>query len=164
MSGKGGHFQEIMHEIYKFFLTKYLRNIFLNIIFLCQMVFLVGISAPQKKYLPPPPPKFSADTFPAPLPPLPRPGEPPPPPGIFSKKPTSPPSRSPPDSPFPSPEQKKSDVVRMWFGCGSDVVRTWFGRGSDVRVFSYQNGLQKSANSRIILQKCAKSAFMQYPL
>eukprot|EP00971_Amphidinium_carterae_P339746 6477724-Amphidinium_carterae.2 len=28
-----------------------------------------------------------------------------------------------------------SDVVRMWFGCGSggsDVVRTWFGRGSDV--------------------------------
>ena len=31
-------------------------------------------------------------------------------------------------------------------------------------VFSYQNGLQKSANSRIILQKCAKSAFMQYPL
>ena len=30
--------------------------------------------------------------------------------------------------------------------------------------FSCQNGLQKSANLRRILQKCAKSAFMQYPL
>ena len=64
-----------------------------------KIAFLVGVSAPKKKNLPPPP-KFPASTLPV--------ARPPPlpvwetlPPGIF----THPPSAS--DSAFPSPEQKK---------------------------------------------------------
>ena len=48
---------------------------------------LVGISAPTKKRLAPPPPQFPADT-----PPPPPCGNPIPPPGIFNKKPTPAPS------------------------------------------------------------------------
>ena len=67
---------------------------------------LVEISAP-KKIFSPPPPKFPADTLPAPRPPAPSPGRsPPPPPGIFNKNPTSPPPGA-SDSPGPPHSGKK---------------------------------------------------------
>ena len=69
---------------------------------------LGGHLGPEEKYLAPPPPpqfpKFSADTLPAPSHPR---GRPPPLLG-FSMKKTDPPLPVAPDSPFPSPEQKKN--------------------------------------------------------
>ena len=65
---------------------------------------LAGISAPKKKFSPPPPnsPKFLADTLLAPSPLW----ETPPPPGIFNKKPTPPLSLSPRTPPSPPRSRK----------------------------------------------------------
>ena len=80
--------------------------------------FLVGISAPKKNIYPPPP-RFPADTLPAPRPQPPLVGDTPPLLGFLRKKPTpSLPGNT--DSAFPSPKERKLKIsetsTKTWKG------------------------------------------------